>query len=241
MGERHARWCAGINTEMMMTWPNVILSWPRPPAQPARAMSSPAEESAWLNEAVIRFLQGPLYSTPLMSFIDNNCQIFDTEVRPEARARTHAARAHAPAAWRDTKERGRGTAICASRGAEGSPDRLPAWRGAPRVQGGWVQQATADSFHIPTGLTGACQEECKLEYTRVHEEFKQVRQRVPRGGIDSIASARWAWAWCVGVGGGRDAGGGQHETRRGWPLRARAVGPSGALPCAGAAAPSPPA
>ena len=79
------------HSEMMMTWPNVILSWPRPPAQPARAMSSPAEESAWLNEAVIRFLQGPLYSTPLMSFIDNNCQIFDTEVRPEARARTHGS------------------------------------------------------------------------------------------------------------------------------------------------------
>ena len=124
---------------MMMTWPNVILSWPRPPAQPARAMSSPAEESAWLNEAVIRFLQGPLYSTPLMSFIDNNCQIFDTEVRPEARA-------HAPAAWRDTKERGRGTAICASRGAEGSPDRLPAWRGAPRVQGGWVSRQRLTRF-----------------------------------------------------------------------------------------------
>ena len=38
-----------------------------------------ASDSAWLNEAVIRFLQGPLYSTPLMSFIDNKCHIFDTE------------------------------------------------------------------------------------------------------------------------------------------------------------------
>jgi len=33
----------------------------------------------WLYEAIIRFLQGPMYSTPLMGFIDEACVIFDTE------------------------------------------------------------------------------------------------------------------------------------------------------------------
>eukprot|EP00232_Nephroselmis_pyriformis_P005488 CAMPEP_0182909292 /NCGR_PEP_ID=MMETSP0034_2-20130328/35674_1 /TAXON_ID=156128 /ORGANISM="Nephroselmis pyriformis, Strain CCMP717" /LENGTH=302 /DNA_ID=CAMNT_0025045537 /DNA_START=89 /DNA_END=993 /DNA_ORIENTATION=+ len=36
-------------------------------------------ELDWLYEAIIRFLQGPCYSAPLMSFIDENCVIFDNE------------------------------------------------------------------------------------------------------------------------------------------------------------------
>eukprot|EP00240_Pyramimonas_obovata_P016432 CAMPEP_0118952146 /NCGR_PEP_ID=MMETSP1169-20130426/54352_1 /TAXON_ID=36882 /ORGANISM="Pyramimonas obovata, Strain CCMP722" /LENGTH=264 /DNA_ID=CAMNT_0006899325 /DNA_START=58 /DNA_END=849 /DNA_ORIENTATION=+ len=38
-----------------------------------------AEDHEWLYEAVIRYLQGPMYSTPLMGFIDEQCVIFDTE------------------------------------------------------------------------------------------------------------------------------------------------------------------
>mmetsp|Transcript_39653 Transcript_39653/g.48117 ORF Transcript_39653/g.48117 Transcript_39653/m.48117 type:complete len:434 (-) Transcript_39653:366-1667(-) len=37
------------------------------------------EDIEWLYEAIIRFLQGPMYSTPLMGFIDQQCAIFDGE------------------------------------------------------------------------------------------------------------------------------------------------------------------
>ncbi|KAK3281269.1 hypothetical protein CYMTET_10938 [Cymbomonas tetramitiformis] len=37
------------------------------------------DDMEWLHEAIIRFLQGPCYSTPLMGFIDENCAIFDGE------------------------------------------------------------------------------------------------------------------------------------------------------------------
>ena len=40
------------------------------------------EDGVWIHEAIVRFLQGPCYSVPLMGFIDENCAIFDTEVRP---------------------------------------------------------------------------------------------------------------------------------------------------------------
>eukprot|EP00899_Mesostigma_viride_P012097 jgi/Mesvir1/20889/Mv07965-RA.1 len=38
-----------------------------------------ADDKQWLREAVIRFLQGPMYVTPLMGFIDQHCAIFDLE------------------------------------------------------------------------------------------------------------------------------------------------------------------
>ena len=38
-----------------------------------------ADGSEWIQEAVVRFLQGPCYTAPLMGFIDENCTIFDTE------------------------------------------------------------------------------------------------------------------------------------------------------------------
>ena len=34
---------------------------------------------SWLSEAIISFLQGPCYTTPLMGFIDANCAVFDTD------------------------------------------------------------------------------------------------------------------------------------------------------------------
>mmetsp|Transcript_46894 Transcript_46894/g.87379 ORF Transcript_46894/g.87379 Transcript_46894/m.87379 type:complete len:487 (-) Transcript_46894:251-1711(-) len=37
------------------------------------------EDMQWLYEAVIRYLQGPMYSTPLMGFIDEACVIFDND------------------------------------------------------------------------------------------------------------------------------------------------------------------
>ena len=40
------------------------------------------DDGVWIHEAIVRFLQGPCYSVPLMGFIDENCAIFDTEVRP---------------------------------------------------------------------------------------------------------------------------------------------------------------
>lgn len=36
----------------------------------------------WIHEAIVRFLQGPCYSVPLMGSIDENCAIFDKEVCP---------------------------------------------------------------------------------------------------------------------------------------------------------------
>jgi hypothetical protein len=38
---------------------------------------TPEDTAAWLYDAVIRFLQGPLYTTPLMGFIDAKCVVFD--------------------------------------------------------------------------------------------------------------------------------------------------------------------
>ena len=35
--------------------------------------------ASWLYEAVIRYLQGPMYTTPLMGFIDAKCLVFDDE------------------------------------------------------------------------------------------------------------------------------------------------------------------
>ena len=35
--------------------------------------------ASWLYEAVIRYLQGPMYTTPLMGFIDTKCLVFDDE------------------------------------------------------------------------------------------------------------------------------------------------------------------
>ena len=55
---------------------------------PGRMAASKTGEAAavdcsggWIQEAVVRFLQGPCYTTPLMGFIDAKCIIFDTEVR----------------------------------------------------------------------------------------------------------------------------------------------------------------
>ena len=35
--------------------------------------------ASWLYEAVIRYLQGPMYTTPLMGFIDAKCLVFDDD------------------------------------------------------------------------------------------------------------------------------------------------------------------
>ena len=43
--------------------------------------SATTNDDEWIQEAVVRFLQGPCYTTPLMGFIDTHCIIFDTEVR----------------------------------------------------------------------------------------------------------------------------------------------------------------
>jgi hypothetical protein len=36
-------------------------------------------DSRWIAEAVVEFLQGPLYINPLMGFIDEKCMIFSPE------------------------------------------------------------------------------------------------------------------------------------------------------------------
>ena len=45
----------------------------------ADAAMAAADGSEWIQEAVVRFLQGPCYTAPLMGFIDEKCTIFDTE------------------------------------------------------------------------------------------------------------------------------------------------------------------